>query len=70
MAETIARRNPASSKRGIIVEADRSFITQLVKKNLNSSGMLGRIQNVNVNLTQSNQLMVCGEDELSMSTYI
>jgi hypothetical protein len=70
MAETIARRTAASSKRGIIVEADRSFITQLVKKILNSSGMLGRIQNVNVNLTQSNQLMVCGEDVLSMSIYI
>ena len=57
---------PASSKGDIIVEADRSFITQLVTKNLNSSGMPGQIQNVNVNLTQGSQMLVSGEDVLSI----
>jgi hypothetical protein len=53
---------PASSKGDIIVEADRSFITQLVTKNLNSSGMPGQIQRVNVNLTQGSQMTVSGVD--------
>ncbi len=57
---------PASSKGDIIVEADKSFITQLVRKNLNSSGMPGQIQNVNVNLTQGSQMMVSGEDEFTI----
>ena len=57
---------PASSKGDIIVEADRSFITQLVTKNLISSGMPGQIQNVNVNLTQGSQMMVSGEDVFSI----
>jgi hypothetical protein len=55
-----------SSKGGIIVEADRTFITQLVTKNLNSSGMPGQIQNVNVNLTQGSQMIVSGEDVLQI----
>ena len=57
---------PASSRGNIIVEADRSFITQLVTKNLVSSGMPGRIQSVNVNLTQSGQMNVSGEDEFNI----
>jgi hypothetical protein len=40
----------APSKGGIIVEADRTFLTQLVKKNLSNSGMPGRVENVEVNL--------------------
>ena len=57
---------PASSRGNIIVEADRSFITQLVRKNLVSSGLPGQIQNVNVNLTQGSQMMVSGEDEFTI----
>ncbi len=40
----------APSKGGIIVEADRAFLTQLVKKNLSNSGIPGQIENVEVNL--------------------
>ena len=57
---------PISSRGDIIVEADRIFITQLVRKNVVGSGMPGRIQNVDVNLTRSNQMMVSGEDEFSI----
>ena len=55
-----------SSRGDIIVEADRTFINQLVRKNLVSSGMPGQIQNVNVNLTQGSQMMVNGEDEFTI----
>ncbi len=57
---------PVSSRGDIIVEADRTFITQLVRKNLVSSGMPGQIQNVNVNLSQSRQMIVGGEDKFSI----
>lgn len=52
-----------------MVEAVRSFVTQLMKKNVNSSGMLGRIQDVNMNLTQSNRLMVCAKDVLNIASH-
>ena len=57
---------PGSSKGNIIVEADRIFITQLVTKNLTSSGMPGQIQNVNVNLKEGGQMIVSGEDVLQI----
>ena len=57
---------PGSSKGDIIVEADRIFITQLVTKNLTSSGMPGQIQNVNVNLKEGGQMIVSGEDALQI----
>lgn len=57
---------PASTKGDIIVEADRSFINQLVTKNLNSSGIPGQIQNVNVNLARGSQMMVSGKDIFSI----
>ncbi len=41
---------PAPSRGDIIVEAERAFFTQLVKKNLSNSGMPGQIENVEVNL--------------------
>lgn len=57
---------PGSSKGDIIVEADRRFITQLVTKNLDTSGMPGQIQNVNVNLKEGGQMIVSGEDVFSI----
>ena len=57
---------PGSAKGDIIVEADRIFITQLVTKNLTSSGMPGQIQNVNVNLKEGGQMIVSGEDVLQI----
>jgi hypothetical protein len=57
---------PLSSSGDIIIEADSTFINQLVRKNLVSSGMPGKIQNVHVNLTQGSQMMVSGEDEFSI----
>ena len=41
---------PATSRGDIIVEADRAYLTQFVKKNLSNSGMPGQIENVEVKL--------------------
>ena len=54
------------SKGNIIVEADRAFLTQLVTKNLSSSGMPGQIENVNVSLAEGNQMTVSGDDRISV----
>jgi hypothetical protein len=56
----------APSKGNIIVEADRAFLTQLVTKNLSSSGIPGQIENVDVNLAQGNQMTVSGDDGFSV----
>src|SRR5690242_1209555 len=52
---------PITSRGNIIVEADSSFITQLVKKNLNNSGLPGQVQNVTVNLIEGDQMIIRGE---------
>jgi hypothetical protein len=54
------------SKGNIIVEADRAFLTQLVTKNLSSTGMPGQIENVDVSLAEGNQMTVSGDDRISI----
>jgi hypothetical protein len=44
------------------VEADKAFLTQLVTKNLRDSGMPGQIENVEVDLSQGDQMTVKGDD--------
>ncbi len=53
---------PITTGGDITVEADKSFITQLVTKNLNNSGIPGQAQNVTVNLIAGNEMIVSGED--------
>jgi len=53
---------PVTSKGNIIVEADKSFVTQLVTKNLNNAGMPGQAQNVTVNFIEGDQIVVSGQD--------
>ena len=52
-----------TSRGDIIVEADSTFITQLVTKNLNNSGIPGQAQNVTVSLIAGDQMIISGEDE-------
>jgi hypothetical protein len=53
---------PLTTRGDIIVEADSTFITQLVTKNLNNSGIPGKAQNVTVNLIEGDQMIINGED--------
>ena len=53
---------PLTTRGDIIVEADSAFITQLVKKNLNNSGIPGQAQNVTVSLIAGDQMIISGED--------
>ncbi len=56
---------PAGSG-NIIVEADRTFLTELVRENISQSGMPGTIQNVSVDLARGDQLTVNGDDAFSL----
>ncbi len=57
---------PVSTKGDIIVEADKAFLTQLVRKNLSDSGLPGQIQNVEVDLVHGDQMTVNGDDGFSL----
>lgn len=57
---------PSSVKGNIVVEADKAFLTQLVTKNLRDSGMPGQIKNVQVDLSQGDQMRVNGDDGFSV----
>jgi hypothetical protein len=57
---------PSSVKGNIVVEADKAFLTQLVTKNLRDSGMPGQIENVQVDLSQGDQMTVNGDDGLNV----
>ncbi len=57
---------PSSVKGNIIVEADKAYITELVTKNLRDSGMPGQIENVQINLSQGDQMTVNGDDGFSV----
>jgi hypothetical protein len=56
---------PAGSG-NIIVEADKTFLTELVRENISQSGMPGTIQNVSVALAQGDQLTINGDDAFSL----
>ena len=57
---------PSPVKGNIIVEADKAFLTELVTKNLRDSGMPGQIENVQVDLSQGDQMTVNGDDGFSV----
>lgn len=53
---------PATRTGNIIIEADRSFITNLVEKNLRASGLPGEVKNVQVDLAHGDQMTINGDD--------
>ncbi len=57
---------PSSVKGNIIVEVDKAFLTELVTKNLRDLGMPGQIENVQVDLSQGDQMTVNGDDGFSV----
>jgi hypothetical protein len=57
---------PASPKGDIIVETDKTFLTQLVTKNLRDSGLPGQIENVHMDLAHGDQMTVNGDDRFSL----
>lgn len=50
----------------IIVQADTTYLTDLVKQNLSTSGMPGDISNVSVSLISGAQMTITGNDRFSL----
>jgi hypothetical protein len=57
---------PAPGKQDIIIEADKDFVTNIVKLNLQNAGMPGTIQNVGVVLATGDRMTIDGDDTFSM----
>ena len=57
---------PSPAKGNMVVETDKAFLTQLVTVNLRDSGLPGQIENVQVGLSQDDQMMVNGDDVFSV----
>jgi hypothetical protein len=56
---------PKAGSQDIIVTADKAFITNLVRANLQQSGMPGTIENVTVALATGDQLTINADDAFS-----
>ncbi len=56
----------SSGSGAIMIQVNTTFITQLVEKNLRSSGMPGTVSNVQVVLVHKGPMTVTGDDELSL----
>lgn len=57
---------PASGTGNIIIEVDKTFLTNLIRENLQGSGMPGTIENVGVALAVGDQMTVTGNDVISV----
>lgn len=50
----------------IVVEIDRSFLTHLITQNLQTSGLPGTVQNVQVTLINGDQMTINADDEFTV----
>jgi len=53
------------SNGAIIVQASSTYITQLIRKNITSSGLPGDVKNIQVKLVHNGPITVTGDDQLS-----
>ncbi len=49
----------------IVVQASSTYITQLIRKNITSSGLPGDVKNIQVKLVHNGPMTVTGDDQLS-----
>ncbi|HZU70688.1 MAG TPA: hypothetical protein VFA09_25670 [Ktedonobacteraceae bacterium] len=49
----------------IIVEADKTYLTDLIMQDLQSAGLPGTVKNVRVTLVNGDQMTITGDDEFS-----
>lgn len=56
---------PGNNGGAIVVQASSTYITQLISKNITSSGLPGDVKNVQVKLVHNGPMTVTGDDQLS-----
>lgn len=57
---------PPSVRGNLIIEADKEFVTQLVRKDLANAGLPGKVQNVSVDLDHGAMIVIQGDDVYSV----
>lgn len=53
---------PPSARGNLIIEADKDFVTQLVRNDLNKAGLPGKVEHIKVTLQRGALLVVEGDD--------
>ncbi len=57
---------PPAARGNLIIQADKDFVTQLVRANLANAGLPGKVENVKVTLQHGAQMVVEGDDMYSV----
>lgn len=57
---------PTVARGNLIIEADKDFVTQLVRNDLASAGLPGKVENIKVTLQRGAQMVVEGDDVYSV----
>lgn len=57
---------PPSARGNLIIEADKDFVTQLVRKDLSNAGLPGQVKNVTVDLDHGAMIVIQGDDAYSV----
>jgi len=57
---------PAATTGNLTIEADKDFVTQLVRNDLADAGLPGKVENINVTLQRGAQMVVEGDDTYSV----
>ena len=57
---------PAATRGNLTIEADKDFVTQLVRNDLADAGLPGKVENIKVTLQRGAQMVVEGDDTYSV----
>lgn len=57
---------PSAAQGDLIIEADKSFVTQLVRNDLSTAGLPGKVENVSVDLDHGAKMVIQGDDLYSV----
>jgi hypothetical protein len=57
---------PSAAQGDLIIEADKSFVTQLVRNDLSTAGLPGKVENVSVDLGRGAKMVIKGDDLYSV----
>jgi hypothetical protein len=57
---------PPSASGNLIIEANKDFVTQLVRKDLANAGLPGQVENVTVDLDHGAMIVIQGDDRYSV----
>jgi hypothetical protein len=57
---------PSSGKDAVVVQLSKTFLTQIIQKNADFSGLPGTVSNVQVSQIQQNSITITADDQMSV----